>query len=416
MKIPPGAEFMGKNLVVCCDGTDNEFGEDNTNVVRLFSVALKDPQKQLTFYDPGLGTFPATGAWTPIARWVTKQLGSGFGYGLSQNIADAYGFLVDNYTAGDRIYLFGFSRGAYTVRAVAALIHVCGLVQSQNRNLITYAIDLFKGEASRAKKKADLEEKRTGRKQPLVLPVCAEFKRVFSVSPGIHFLGVWDTVSSVGSIYDPFSLPYTRWNPSVRTVRHAVSIDEQRKFFRTNLWSTSSAETDVKQVWFAGVHADVGGGYPEAQSGLAKITFAWMLEEAITAQLQVDATKLPYVLPVGNVSPGPAPADALGVKHDELDRLWWKILQCVPRRRWSLDQTTDTYAWKWNFSIKPAPRRIEAGSLIHRTVFERIERHESYQPANLPAVVHNDEGVLVEWQKAVGGEKRGKVAETSTGN
>lgn len=395
-------EFKAKNLVVCCDGTDNEFGEDNTNVVRLFSVALKHAAKQIAFYDPGLGTFPATGALTPMAKWFTKKMGSAFGYGLSKNIADSYEFLMENYAPGDRIYLFGFSRGAYTVRALASLIHVCGLMYTQNRNLIPYAIELFKKEATGAKKKNDREEQRTGKKQALELPVCTQFKRVFSVTPQIHFLGVWDTVSSVGTIYDPFNLPYTRWNPSVKTVRHAISIDEQRKFFRTNLWSMSPQPTDVKQVWFAGAHADVGGGYPEAQSGLAKIALAWLLDEARAAQLQIDDGKLPDILPRGNTAPPPVPPDAMAPMHNELDKLFWKVLQWIPRRHWVRNKDTGRYSLKWNFSPKPTPRHIEDGALIHRTVFERMQHDPSYRPVNLPENVRDNKNAAVDWRRMLG--------------
>ncbi len=397
-------EFKGKNLVVCCDGTDNEFGEDNTNVVRLFSVALKQSEKQIVFYDPGLGTFPATGALTPVAKWCTKKLGSAFGYGLSKNIADTYEFLMENYAPGDRIYLFGFSRGAYTVRVLAALIHVCGLMDKPNHNLIPYAIDLFNKEATRAKKKNDRVEQRTGNKQPLELPVCTQFKRIFSVTPEIHFLGVWDTVSSVGTIYDPFDLPYTRWNPSVKTVRHAMAIDEERKFFRTNLWSRSPQSTDVRQVWFAGGHADVGGGYPEAESGLAKMTLAWMLDQARVALLQIDDSKLLDIFPDKKISPSPVPTppDALPPLHNELDKLFWKVVQWVPRRHWVRDKITGRFSWQWNCSPRPMPRHIDDDALIHRTVFERLERDPTYRPVNLPANVCDDHDVPVDWKQMPG--------------
>ena len=147
-----GNAYQGKNLVVCCDGTDNEFGEDNTNVVRLLSLALKQDEQQVVFYEPGLGTFPAPGAITPLQKMITKKMGSAFGFGWTKNLAVCYEFLVEHYNPGDRIYLFGFSRGAYTARALAALIHVCGLMQTKNANLVPYAIKLFESEASKAKK------------------------------------------------------------------------------------------------------------------------------------------------------------------------------------------------------------------------------------------------------------------------
>ena len=379
-----GSEHQGKNLVVCCDGTDNEFGENNTNVVRLLSLALKQDERQIVFYEPGLGTFPAAGAWTPLQQKLTKLLGSAFGFGLSHNIAVCYDFLVSNYRPGDRIYLFGFSRGSYTARVLAALIHVCGLMRTKNANLAPYVFKLFRKEATKAKKKNDKAERRTGKKLPLELPVCDEFKRVFSVEAPIHFIGVWDTVSSVGTIFDPFKLPYTRWNPSVEAVRHAISIDEKRKFFRTNLWSSSQQSTDVSQVWFAGVHADVGGGYPEAQSGLAKIALAWMLEEAAPAGLRIDEASLPTVFPEPDAHAGLAPPDPAAPMHDELDHWYWRLLQWVPRRYWARDPESGQFRRHWNFSPRAMPRFIPPDADIHPSVCERKREVGDYDPVNLP--------------------------------
>src|SRR6266568_905777 len=204
---------MSRNLVLCCDGTSNKFGAANTNVVKLLAVALQQPEEQLVFYDPGVGTFSAIAALTP-----------------------------------------------------AALMFACGLVRRQHRNLIAYAIELFKSEYLEAVRLVAAEERRTGTRPPLRLPLCHAFAETFSERPRIHFMGLWDTVGSVGSVYNPLKLPFTRWNPIVRRVRHAVAIDERRKFFRQNLWSDQE-HADIKQVWFAGDHGDVGGGYPEAESG-----------------------------------------------------------------------------------------------------------------------------------------------------
>ena len=381
-----GSELKGKNLVVCCDGTDNEFGENNTNVVRLLSLALKQDEQQIVFYEPGLGTFPAPGAITPLYKWVTQKLGSAFGFGLSQNLAVCYEFLVEHYRPGDQIYLFGFSRGAYTARALAALIHVCGLMRTKNSNLVPYAIKLFESEASKAKKKNDKVERRTGEKHRLKLSVCEEFKRVFSITPAIHFLGVWDTVSSIGTIFDPYNLPHTRWNPSVKTVRHAISIDEQRKFFRANLWASSKEQsTDVKQVWFAGVHADIGGGYAESESGLAKITLQWMLDEARVAGLAIDETQLPTVFPENVNDPDLSSPDPCGKIHNELDRFFWKVMQWVPRRHWVRDEASGQFVRRWDFAITRRPRPVPTDADIHPTVATRLEKVPTYRPVNLPA-------------------------------
>lgn len=376
-------EPVGRNLVICCDGTNNKFGENNTNVVRLLSLALQQNERQILYYEPGVGTFAAPGALTSLAKWITRNLGSAFGYGLSRNIGLCYDFLVEHYRPGDRIYLFGFSRGAYTARALAALIHVCGLLRTRNRNLVHYVVDLFKTEAARAKKKNDREERRTGQKQPLELPLCTEFKRVFAISPPIHFIGVWDTVSSVGTVYDPFNLPHTRWNPSVEIVRHAISIDEKRKFFRTNLWSASPQSTDVKQLWFAGAHADVGGGYRESESGLAKIALQWMLDEARAAKLAIDDVLIPTVFPPDDIKTPLSRPDPCAIMHNELDKFGWKLLQWIPRRYWKRNPKTGQFERKWNLSPTAKPRFIPEGSILHASVRERMEKDPGYRPVNV---------------------------------
>lgn len=374
-----------RNLVVFCDGTNNQFGEHNTNVIRLLAASARDAQQQLAFYDPGVGTFAATGALTPISRRVTQLLGSAFGFGLTRNVGLCYDFLMQHYRPGDRIYLFGFSRGAYTARVLAALIHVCGLLRTYNPNLAEYAMRLFRREAVQAKKRNDRAEADAHVYRRLHLPLCEQFRDTFSITPPIHFLGVWDTVSSVGSIYNPFKLPYTRWNPSVRTVRHAVSIDERRKFFRTNLWSSSNTDTDVKQIWFVGAHADVGGGYPRTESGLAKIALAWMMDEAQACGLQLDPAQRAQVL-------ADPPPDALGPMHDALDRLGWKLAQWAPRREWLRDAASGRYMPHWRFSPRPLPRFIEEGATIHSSVFRRMRDDPGYRPPNLPDVAYDESG------------------------
>jgi uncharacterized protein (DUF2235 family) len=378
----------GRNLVVCCDGTNNQFGSRNTNVVRLLSVLDRDPERQVAFYDPGVGTFSATAALTPAAKTITKWMGSLFGYGVSRNIADIYEFLIENFNPGDRIFLFGFSRGAYAVRALASLIHTCGLPRRPHRNLVPYAIELFKSEAAAAGQVVDREERATGTRPTLTLPQCGAFAAEFSATPDIHFLGLWDTVNSVGSLYNPLKLPFSRWNPSVRTVRQAMSIDERRKFFRQNLWSRTQA--DVKQVWFAGVHSDVGGGYPEDQSELALVSFAWMIAQAQAAGLRVDADKLRQMIP----DPDPA---ASGDMHDELRKLTWKVAQLVPRRYWIRDPASGKFIAKWQISPEPQPRFIEPGASIHHTVQDRIRADATYRPVNLPHDAVDETGRAITW-------------------
>ena len=134
---------MVKNIIVCCDGTANEFAQDRTNVVKLFFTLIHEPQSQVTYYHPGVGTMEPPGALTGIARAVTKLLGQAIGLGLEADIRDAYTFLINHFDQGDRVYFFEFSRGAYTVRPVTALLHMYGLIRVGNEPLIPYAIRLM---------------------------------------------------------------------------------------------------------------------------------------------------------------------------------------------------------------------------------------------------------------------------------
>ena len=149
---------------------------------------------------------------------------------------------MKNYCVGDKVFLFGFSRGAYTVRVLAGFIHMMGLLEQGCENLIPYAFDIY------VKKKPDFK-------------VAVGFKGTFSRICPIHFMGIWDTVSSVGYLGNWKTYPYTANNSSISCVRHAVAIDERRAFYNQNSLDTSVRGQDIKEVWFAGVHSDVGGSY-----------------------------------------------------------------------------------------------------------------------------------------------------------
>ena len=181
---------MAKNLVVCCDGTANEFARDRTNVLKLFRVLDSDPSRQVAFYHPGVGTMEAAGALTSVSRSVTKILGLAFGYGLERDVRDAYAFLMQQFDPDDNLYMFGFSRGAYTVRAVASLLHMYGLLPSGNEPLIPYAIRMMNA---------------TNRQESgAAFALADDFRATFRgtvCKP--HFVGVWDTVNSVGGVENP---------------------------------------------------------------------------------------------------------------------------------------------------------------------------------------------------------------------
>jgi len=241
-----------KNIVICCDGTANEFTQHNTNVVKLYYTLDQSPDLQVTYYHPGLGTMEPAGALTPFARKFYKALGMALGYGLSDDVARAYSFLMETYREGDKIFFFGFSRGAYTVRSVCSLLHMYGLIRPLNESLVPYAIQMTLA-IQRARRDNPKEQEAVRQ----YFELAAAFKQYMSRTDcNPWFVGVWDTVSSVGWISNPLKLPYVTNNPDIAIGRHAISIDEHRAFFRNHLWRTPDdrlepvGPKDLKQVWF----------------------------------------------------------------------------------------------------------------------------------------------------------------------
>jgi uncharacterized protein (DUF2235 family) len=364
---------MAKNVVVCCDGTANEFAPDRTNVVKLFFALVHDPARQVCFYHPGIGTMEPPGALTRFSRTVTRVLARAIGYGLEADIRDAYAFLMNHFAAGDRVYLFGFSRGAYTVRAVTALLHMYGLIRPGNESLIPYAIRMMMAITNLRQKRNESADDAASD----YFDLAREFRDHFSIRDcNPHFVGVFDTVSSVGWIENPIRLPYTSNNPSIAIGRHAIAIDERRAFFRTNLWhpNPTGGPKDVKQVWFPGVHCDVGGGYPEAESGLSKIALEWMLDEAVAAGLIVEPARADLVL--GRSGHGYVRPDANAMMHESL-RGMWRLAEFVPKRH---------YDWAAQKEGKRAnlfrPRTIPDGSLVHQAAYDRGADYARRLPAN----------------------------------
>lgn len=364
---------MPRNLVICCDGTNNQFGVDNTNVIRLIQVLDRDPGRQMLYYDPGVGTLPEPNAFSRVQKWFSKVEGLAFGTGLARKVGEAYGFLMDVWEPGDRVYLFGFSRGAYEVRVLAGLLHSLGLLPRGNPNLIPYVLRLFG-----SVRDGGPDGPRHG---TTYWDLCDSFRETFARASGpgdherrfpVHFLGVWDTVSSYGWVYNPTTFPFTRSNPSVGTVRHAVSIDERRWFFRQNLMAPQPGQ-DFQQEWFPGVHCDVGGGYPEADGGLWREPFLWILEGARAAQMAVDNSRLAELLNRPPVSAMPW-NDTL---HNSLTPLWWPA-EFFPKFVWQ--SQTRTRALKIGLF---RPRTITEGAILHRSALQRIRLTPGYAPENL---------------------------------
>jgi uncharacterized protein (DUF2235 family) len=299
------------------------------------------------------------------------------GYGLENDVRDAYVFLMRYYEPRDKVFLFGFSRGAYTVRAVASLLHMYGLVQPGNDALVPYTIRMMM-----AIERARGEE--TGARQAVgdYFNLARDFRETMSRTEcKPWFVGVWDTVSSVGWVENPLKLPYVANNPDIEIGRHAIAIDERRAFFRNHLWrapadtSQPHGPKDVKQVWFPGVHCDVGGGYSEAESGLSKIALEWMLDEAETAGMLIDPARRHEVLGQAAGSRYVAP-DAKAAAHESLEGAW-RLAEYVPKKHF--DWATRTVGRRMNRGRR---RTIPPKSLVHAAAFERGDDYQQRLPAD----------------------------------
>jgi uncharacterized protein (DUF2235 family) len=348
---------MGKNIVICCDGTGNSFDNvlEESNVAKLYSAAEVD-SAQFGYYHPGVGTLgdPNSRGW--ISRQSSRIRGLAFGRGLLQNVGDAYRYLMDNYEDGDHIYLFGFSRGAFTVRALASLIHVFGLLCHGNHGAIHYILDMYSQRSRDAKRRCKVFESDEA------------FKWQFSHNDEvrIRFCGLWDTVSSYGWIYDPVMLPFLGTNPIIDIGRHAISIHERRCFYQDNLWGECQSPQDFRQVWFSGVHSDVGGSYEEDSSGLSKIALEWMMVEAVKAGLKLNEVRAKAVLgrctayPRVVGLPNYAVANENAELHHSLTWKWWPA-EFLPQR--DPHENTSGFIFPRGRS-----RTIPPGSRIHQSV------------------------------------------------
>lgn len=305
---------MSKNIILLSDGTGNSnIKGRGTNVFKLYEAidfkGLYGPMEQVAFYDDGVGTEELK----PL-----KLLGGAFGWGLARNVRNLYKRLVQVYAPDDKIYLFGFSRGAFTVRTLAGLIASEGILDNAkypgDEDLDLAVLQLY--ENYRARHKALLEG-------ILYEPFMRMFFNAYGEGrPALHgdhskkieFIGVWDTVDAVGLPFDEataawntlifrFKFPDRTLNENIRRACHALSIDEQRESFHPLLWNNGCPDPDdknktvpdprIEQVWFPGVHSNVGGGYP--QQGLSLVALDWMMNRAEAAGLQFIPTEKAFV-------------------------------------------------------------------------------------------------------------------------
>ena len=309
-----------KSIVICCDGTGRELGSDHTNVARLLQSLTRDGG-QVVYYRPGLGTSPHT--WRPV-RAIHRFCAFVFGAGLQRQIEDAYAFLMDRYEPGDRVFLFGYSRGGFAVRALAGMLEKVGLLERGNEHLIPRAGKLYNRHGN------DRNARR--------------FKEACCRDCVPYFIGAWDTVASLGRLVRR-RFYATDVSASVRHAYHAVATDEERMKFGVHLWSEidKPAGQSIEQVWFPGEHADVGGR--NAGRGLSDLSLEWMLEKAAAA--------------------------GLALRPD-----WRERLELRPDPLGPIHATRVRYWRLW----RPVTRALPHGARVHRSVLDRARALAEYAP------------------------------------
>ncbi|GAB1339516.1 DUF2235 domain-containing protein [Streptomyces sp. E-15] len=285
---------MPRRIVVCLDGTSNQVGaRDPTNVVRLFEMLeAGDPARQLLYYDPGVGTLASAGARGPAGRALSRLSGLVLGTGLRTNLAEAYTYLMRHWEPGDQVYVFGFSRGAYTARALVGMLNKPGLMRPGSENLVPYAVAKYAFNQDIERSEQEVARfshafcRRTER-EPLWAQVKQNAPRQVSrYALPVAYLGLWDTVKAAGILrLGTLHWPYTHQLPNAARIRHAVSLDEKRRPFRefpVTRRPGPLGET-AQEVWFAGVHSDVGGTFPHARSAplLSTVTLKWIVDGAV---------------------------------------------------------------------------------------------------------------------------------------
>lgn len=260
-----------QRLVLLFDGTWND-PEDLTNVYRISRRIhdYDDDVRQIFFYDAGVGTSK-----------LERFRGGVFGYGLSKHLQRGYDWLARHYADGDEIWIFGFSRGAYTARSLVGLIRKCGLLHIVRPSLLDKAESIYRDKSLSPDSSA-----------------CIGFRESFSRNPRVYFIGVWDTVGTLGvpgtilSERGKYSWHDTELSSIVDYAYHAVALDEHRAAYDVPLWTSSNGmmkpkNMEVEQRWFIGAHANVGGGY-DSKNLLADIPLQWIMEKASNAGLKLD--------------------------------------------------------------------------------------------------------------------------------
>ncbi|MEO9820356.1 MAG: DUF2235 domain-containing protein [Paracoccaceae bacterium] len=290
-----------KRIVVLCDGTWNSPDiKDTTHLVEL-ALALDTGDDQKVAYFSGVGVNDEKQFDNFLVRGINKYIGGATGLGLGTKVKSAYKFIAENYEKDDEIYLFGFSRGAFTARSVAGMIRKCGIIQDTTPRAIRKAFRLYRKTGDRNRPDSDKIQRKRIEMSPNFATSDAENRNRPHAVPIVNlaYVGVWDTVGARGIPKAVFGFVATLWNAQyqfhdmelsslVKSARHAVASDEQRKFFVPSLWhnvsdlnqgaNAADGQAPYQEKWFVGDHAIVGGS--AELDGLSKYTLAWVAEGA----------------------------------------------------------------------------------------------------------------------------------------
>ncbi len=353
-----------KRIIICSDGTWNKPNNiENgflvrSNVQKIFEVIAKSDGhiKQIKHYDNGVAS---------IGSAFTRAINGAIGIGLEENIINAYKFIIWNYEPGDELYLFGFSRGAYTVRSLAGLIRRCGILKNQDLCLIEEAYSIYRDRS----KESNVGE-----------PKSVNFIAQNSYpNPEIKFLGVWDTVGALGIPHTSFRMRNRKrykfhdltLSSTIKHAYQAMAIDERRGLFDVNLWKQSKRAIDenihqhVEQRWFAGVHCEVGGGYHEEQ--LSDLPLLWMIHNAQHSGLFIDMD----LAVTNNDFPVFLAPDICAKPHDSLTFIF-RLSSIITRK---------------------IGRENGFNECIDASVLERIRQLDGYDPVNVKRAI--DRGVKI---------------------
>jgi uncharacterized protein (DUF2235 family) len=341
-----------KRLVVCFDGTWNSADQEGseTNVARIarsIRATSHGGPPQMVLYLRGVGS-------TGLA--AQRVFDGAFGHGVDDNIRSGYMFLAQNYEEGDEIYLFGFSRGAFTARSLAGFIGCCGLLRRRSLGHLASAWQYYRTEVERTR-------------EGFCRACTAESDEV-----EIKFLGVWDTVGALGVpttllshiTRQEYSFHDTSPSRIVKNACHALAIDEHRDEFVPTLWTGQAPEgVTIEQVWFAGAHADVGGGYENRT--LADIPLLWMAEKAEASGLAIDFSVLPDKAKLDPHAPRHDSREGWSAK----DRLT-PTIRCIGGRIFNVTFYERLYApVDDNGNLLPT-----INESIHPSVFDRLDQDD----------------------------------------